>query len=75
MYNMHRDREFPMKTNNLAAFFLGLFESLSYIGWLEAQKHNRHIRWGGDKPHLDISKDVSMKQKEHDQEIFPEGGI
>ena len=32
MYNMQRDREFPMKTNNLAAHFLGLFESPSYIG-------------------------------------------
>ena len=30
MYNMHRDREFPMKTNNLAALFLGLIESPSY---------------------------------------------
>ena len=30
MYNMHRDREFPMKTNNLAALFLELFESPSY---------------------------------------------
>ena len=26
MYNMHRDREFPMKSNNLAALFLELFE-------------------------------------------------
>ena len=31
MYNIHRDREFPMKTNNLAALFLGLFESPSYL--------------------------------------------
>ena len=30
MYNMHRDREFPMKTNKLAALFLELFESPSY---------------------------------------------
>ena len=30
MYNIHRDREFPMKTNNLAALFLGLIEPPSY---------------------------------------------
>ena len=35
MYNMHGDREFPMKTNNLAALFLGLIEFPSYDNtWL-----------------------------------------
>ena len=39
MYNMHRDRKFSMKTNNLAALFLGLFESPSYYGPFSNQIH------------------------------------
>ena len=31
MYNMHRDREFPMKSHDLAALFLGLLESPLYM--------------------------------------------
>ena len=44
MYNMQRDREFPMKTNNLAALFLGLFESPSYycvwVTWASMASRN-----------------------------------
>ena len=31
IYNMHRERKFPMTITNLAALFLELFESPSYM--------------------------------------------
>ena len=68
MYNMHRDREFPMKTNNLAALFLGLFESpRSYTLFISSLRrdllHMKTLTIMFVRSKLDLTTDASKDRR------------